>query len=277
MIEWLRRIVDPRGPLGAVLSPADVYKERAGLPVATPHAARPFGTTAAVERALAPARFVSVNDAAPGPKVRAVSAFIEEEWAPVYATAKTLAEVQRLAASGPTLIGWRVSQRPRSPHCDCTTARFTKRGDEWVHEACGRTGQHLTDEEFIEIAQTLSIQASDEYYNGLYPTIPGGTDEIVIDGELLRGQPTYDANGKMTHDGIVRGTVIKHGRTEYREKTKGMVLWDKGVVKEREKAIAAEAAAPIASVKEALEATAGAVLPMRRALPNPRYDRMSAV
>ena len=98
-----------------------------------------------------------------------------------------------------------------------------------------------------------------------------------MDGELLRGQPTYDNDGKMIHDGIVRGTVIKHGRTEYREKTKGMVLWDEGVVKEREKALAKEAAAPIEAVRDALDETAGEVLPMRVSRPNPHYDRMSPV
>jgi hypothetical protein len=130
-------------------------------------------------------------------------------------------------------------------------------------------------EQFQEIAQSLQIQASDEFYNGIMETVPGN-DPIVLDGEVLRGEATYDADGKMTHDGIVRGTVITRGRSEYNERTKGMVTWDKGFLAQREAALREEASRPVRNVAANLDRVRGEVLPMRRLLANPIRDRRSA-
>ena len=82
----------------------------------------------------------------------------------------------------------------------------------------------------------------------------------------------------MTHDGIVRGTMITKGRSEYNERTKGYVHWDKGFVQQRYAALAEEDSRPVRNVRRALEATAGEVLPTWRPVGlNMRRDRRSAV
>ncbi len=248
--------MDPVGPIGEVLSPSEVYKTRLGLPISSPHTLRAaIAAPGDIERALAPARGVSGEEAGEVPKsrVRQVSAFVEEVYAPVYAVPATndlMALAQ--AAQHPALTGWKITQRQSAS----SKAR-------------------LSAEQFMEVAQNCQIQASDEFYNGPLITVPGN-DVMVIDGEVLRGTPTYDASGKMTHDGIVRGTMITRGRTEYNERTKGWAHWDKGFVKQREAALAEEASRPVRNVRRNLERVAGEVLPMRKILANPRYDRKSA-
>lgn len=281
ILEFLKGLIDPDGPIGEFFSPSDVYKSRVGLPIEAPHNQRvQLETSAAVERALAPERFVAAAEAnPPKERVRVLSAFIEEEWSPVYATQKTETNIEAIFANANRLVGWKVVQRARNPYCDCTSARFSRNADgEFRHEQCGRARKHLSDEEFCEIVDQVKIQASDEFYNGLYETIPGGTEPVrdLETGEILRGQPVYDAEGKLVHDGIIRGTYIRGGRAEWKQKTKGMVLWDEGVVRERAKAYAEEQQAPIDFVREALERTAHEVLPMRGVVrPSPRYDRFS--
>lgn len=280
LLGWLAKLVDPRGPIGEVASPSDVWKSRAGLPVSSPHSIRvELETTAEVERALAPTRFVASTEANPPPnRVRVLSAFVEEVWQPRYQVTTSTDPFEIVRASE-TLIGWKVTQRVRNAYCDCTKARFSRTADgAYVHKDCGRARKHLTHEQFVEVIQHQQVQASDEFYNGYYETIPG-TDPLMIDGEIVKGTPVYDKDGKCLHDGtITGGTLIRGGRADYNAKTKGMVHWDLGVVREREKALAAEAAAPIAFVHEALERTRAEVLPMRRIVgPNPRYDRQSPV
>lgn len=106
------------------------------------------------------------------------------------------------------------------------------------------------------------MQASDAFYDGIYETIPGN-DPIILDGQILRGEATYDENGKMTHDGIVRGTMITKGRREYNERTKGFIHWDKAFAAQREAAQAEYASRPVRNVRRALEACQGE-LPMHR-------------
>lgn len=255
LLNILKKLVDPVGPIGAVLSPADVYKERLGLPIASPHTAHAnIQAPGDIERALAPPRFVALADATNVPKnrIRQVSAFVEEHWHPVYASTDST-DMFEILRTSQTQIGWRVTQQQ--------TASSRAR---------------VTNEQFMEVAQTLQIQTKeDEIYNGYYPTIPGN-DPVVLDGEILRGQATYDVNGKIIHDGILRGgTQINGGRREYREKTKNFVHWDAGFAKQREAAQAEMDSRPIRNVRANLERVAGECLPMRRLLSNPRYDRKS--
>lgn len=254
LLRFVAGLVDPSGPIGEWLSPAPVYKSRLGLPISNAHSVRAaMQAPSDIDRVVGATRFVSAQEAGSVPRnrVRQVSAFVEEVYAPVYARTDStdLAEILR---SSQQLVGWNVTTQQ-------TSASRARRSVE----------------EVVEIMQTVQIQASDEFYNGLLQTVPGD-DPVIIDGKVLRGTPTYDAQGRMTHDGIVRGTMITKGRTEYNKRTEGFVHWDKGFAKERERAIAEEASRPIRNVKRNLERLAGEVLPMRRVLSNPRYDRRAA-
>jgi len=158
---------DPRGPLGSVVAPSSAFQERAGLPVTSPHRQRvaleaPTVAKAAIE--LAPTRFVAAADAVNVPKdrVRQVSAFVEEVWAPEYGSTRSTDLVEILRAST-TLVGWRVSQRL------AVSAKA-----------------RMTAEQYAEVLQTAQIQASDAFYQGYYETIPGN-DPIEIDGKVLTG------------------------------------------------------------------------------------------
>jgi hypothetical protein len=192
-----------------------------------------------VERALAPSRFVPLSEAVDVPKdrVRQVSAFVEEVWAPVYATT-TSTDLATILVVSQQQTGWTVTQR---------------------QSASSRQRARLSAEQFIEQLQSTQIQASDDWANGYYETIPGN-DPIWIDGKRLTG-----------------GTRITGGRREYAEKTKGMVLWDRGFIEQRNAAMAEMDSRPVRNVQRNLERVAGEVLPMRRLVANPRRDRRSAV
>ncbi len=240
-VEKIKKALDPRGPLGEVLSPSDVFKERAGLPVSSPHVQRDDHFVPASTLVLQPPQFKTKEELAHVPlnRMRLVSRYVEEHYEPVYDTPRYSGMAEALRAHA-TLVGWKVTQRVRSPHCDCTQATLELEGGKLIHKACGRARRHVSDEEFAEHILTLSFAPSDDFYNCEYPTIPGN-DPMTVDGKVLRGEPVY-RDGKMVHDGIIRkGTVIRHGRREWREKTKGWVVWDKGVVKERDKAVKANA------------------------------------
>jgi hypothetical protein len=239
LLERLKKLVDPVGPLGEILSPADVYKTRAGLPITSPHAMRvAMAAPADVERALAPVRFVSLEDAVdvPRDRVRQVSAFVEEVFEPVYRKTDST-DLATILRTSQELVGWSVRQRA---------------------SVSSQARHRLSAEQFVEVAQSAQIQASDAFYNGLLETVPGN-DPFMVDGKMLKG------------------TIITKGRTEYNQRTKGFVHWDQGFVKERAKAQAEMESRPQRNVKAALERKAGEVLPMRRILANPRRDRMSQV
>lgn len=212
-----------------------------------------------VEHALAPVRYVTLDEAhaVPEGRVRQVSAYVEEHWNPVYRRVESTDLVQILLASQEQ-VGWTVTQR------ESEQSRLARRAQQNA-------------EEFVEVLQSMQVQASDAFYNGVYETIPGN-DPIVLDGEILRGEATYewdaDGNrGKMTHDGIVRGTMITGGRAEHRSRTKGMVFWDKGFIEERKRQIAAENLRPIQNVRRALEACKGELPMYRNVGINFRKDR----
>lgn len=279
-----KKLLDPAGPIGNWLSPSEVYKERLGLPIDAPHTMRvQLETSAAVEKALAPSRFVATDEAVNVPKnrVRILSAFIQERWSPVYATTDSMDMGEILRASQ-TQIGWKVTQEQRSAYCDCTHATFENEGGAFVHKACGRSRKHLSDEQFMEQVVRQQIQASDEFYNGLIETVPGN-DPVIFEGELLRGEAVYEtlpdgSRGKMLHDGIIRGTMITQGRREYRERTKGFAHWDAGFIEKRKAALAEEDSRPIRNVQRAMESVAGESLPTWRPVGvNFRRDRRSAV
>jgi hypothetical protein len=256
LLEALKRLVDPVGPLGSVLSPADVYKERAGLSVASPHMQRvELNAPGDIQQALAAPRFVSMEEAVdvPRDRVRQVSAYVEEHWTPKMAATEST-DLAVILVTSQQQVGWTVTQRPA---------------------ASTRARKYQSQEEFEQVIQSAQIQASDDIYNGYFETIPGN-DPCVINGEVLRGQPVYK-DGKMVHDGIVRGgTMIRGGRREYREKTKDMVHWGPGFLEERAKVQAEMESRPVRNVKANMEAMAGRVLPMKRILANPRVDRKSA-
>lgn len=237
LLDFLGKLISPEGPIGEVVSPSEIYKERLGLPISSPHSTRAMlQAPADVERTFAPVRFVSLHDAGNVPKsrIRQIDAYTEERWNPVYATTTStdVAEILRISQQQ---IGWKVVQQ----QTQASKARHTA-------------------EEFIEVAQRCQMQTSDEIYNQYYETIPGN-DPIWIDGKKLTG-----------------GTRITGGRREYREKTKTMVHWDKGYVKERAAYQAEMDSRPARNAKENLERVAGEVLPMKRLLANGRYDRRSA-
>jgi len=240
LLDALKKLADPLGPLGAVVSPSDVYKERAGLPVSSPlySRAQMRGDHAQEVLAAFPARFVRCEDAVdvPRTRVRQVSAFVDEHWQPVYATTDSTDLLTILRASE-TLVGWNVTQR---------------------QSASSRAKRKIAAEQFAEQVQSLQIQASDAFYDDYYVTVPG-TDTIEVDGKTLTG-----------------GTRIR-SRTEYNEKTKHFAHWDAGFVKERIAAQAEQDSRPARNVARNLARIAGEVLPMRRILSNPRYDRKSAV
>lgn len=180
----------------------------------------------------------------PASRVRQVTPYLEEVWEPVYGKTRSTDMVEILRASE-TLVGWKVTKRQ--------TVSSQERA-------------RLSAEQFAEQLQSVQIQASDAFYDGHYPTVPGN-DPVIVDGEVLTAE-----------DGtVIRGGTMIRGRTEYNQKTKGMAHWDKGFVKERQKALAEEASRPVRNVKANLERVAGEVLPMRRFVANPRYDRKSAV
>jgi hypothetical protein len=220
--EAIKKIVDPAGPIGEVLSPADVYKSRLGLPTTTPQVQRDTGFLPIEERFLAPQRFVAADAVvAPASRVRQVSRYVEEHYSPVYDTPRSSGLAEALRAST-TVVGYNIRQVARTPYCDCRSARLTLEDGQLVHRACGRARKKVAAEDFVEHVRTLQLAPSDEFYNTFYPTIPG-PDAVQTDAGLAKG-----------------GTQIRGGRREWREKTDGWVVWDKGVVKEREKAYAAE-------------------------------------
>jgi hypothetical protein len=180
--------------------------------------------------------------------MRLISRYVEEHYTPVYDTPRWSGMAEAIRANT-TVIGWNVTQRVRSPFCDCLQATLEMEQGKLIHRQCGRARAHKTDEEFIEHIQRLQVAPADDFYNASYPTIPGTDPFIMEDGKPLRGEPVYE-NGKMVHDGIIRKTkTIRGGRAEYKRVTKDMVLWDKGVIKEREKAYAAEQKAWIDGVR----------------------------
>lgn len=254
IIDKVRKALDPRGPIGNVVSPSDVFKERAGLPVSAPHTDRYRDFNPIAPEMLAAPRFVTIYEidpvAVPLSRMRLASPYIEEHFEPVYASPEGLsyAEVMR---RGNVLVGWTITQRARSPHCDCLQATLEHDHDGvLIHRQCGRARKRVEDADFAEHILRLQFAPSDDFYNMYYETIPGNDPVIMEDGKVLKGAPKYNRKGQMIHDGTIRGgTQIRQGRRQYRTLTKNMVLWDKGVVKEREKAYAAEQKAWLTGVR----------------------------
>lgn len=265
---FIRDVLDPNGPIGEFFSPSDVYKTRLGLPIQAANSQRvQLETSAQVEKALAPAKFVTAAEAQP-PKnrVKQVSAFIEERWTPVYETTSST-DLGEILRASQTLKGWVVKQAVRSAYCDCTRARFSKDGREYVHRECGRARKHLSNEQFVEVAQSAQLQPTDSFYVQYATTIPG-KDPVILDGQVLTAR-----DGTV----ITGGTQIQ-GRKHYNQVTKDMPHWDKGFVARREAALAEEASRPVRNVKRALEAVAGERLPMHRPVGvNLRRDRSRPV
>lgn len=258
MLGFFKRLIDPTGPIGNWLSPSAVFKERLGLPISAPRAmyAQASQTNVDISQVSFGERSMPADAEVPISRVRAVSAFIEEHWKPIYDSSKSTDMFEVLKASQ-TLIGWKVTMHARKE---------------------ARAKAPMTAEEFVEHVQSLQIQATDEFYN-TYLDLVKGNDPVIVDGEVLRGQPTYDAKGRMTHDGVIRGgTQIRHGRKEYNEKTKDYIHWDKGYYAERKKYLAERESRPVRNVKQALDAFRGEVLPMWKPTGiNLRKDRQAPV
>ena len=192
-----------------------------------------------------------------------VSAYVEEHWATSIRVVRKVHDLVEILLASQEQIGWQVTQR------ESEQSRLARRA-------------HQNAEDFVEILQSTQIQASDEFYVGYYETIPGN-DPVILDGEILRGEATYETNedgsrGKMTHDGIVRGGTMITGRKHYNSETKGFVQWDKGAWQEHLRVEAEMLSRPVRNVRQAMEAIAGEKLPMWRPTGiNFRRDRRSAV
>jgi hypothetical protein len=264
VLDRVAAAIDPRGPLGEILSPSDVFKERAGLPTTNQHDVRDTDFRPAESVVLAAPKVVSAGEiVVPFSRMRLVSRYVEEHYAPVLDTPRFSGLTESIRALN-TIVEWKVTQKLRSPHCDCAQATLELDAGKLVHKACGRARAHRSDEDFIQHIQSLQIAPSDEFYNTDYPTIPGKDVYIMPDGKPLRGTPTYDANGKMTHDGIIRqNTRMTGGRREWKQKTKNMVMWDKGVVKERDKAYAAHQKSFIDGVRPKMEKVDKQMMPRK--------------
>lgn len=221
---WLRKLADPRGPLGEVASPFDIYKSGRGLPFSVGHRQRAELAPIPIEeiqRACAPEkRYAKGEIEVPYSRERVVSPYILERYSPVM--------------DGMAITGWRVSQEPRSQFCDCQRAKFSKSDDQMVHAACGRRRAPLSDEEVIEKALSVQMQPGDGFYSQYAVSIPGN-DSAVIDGMTVKG-----------------GTWVR-SRKHHRELTRGMVFWDKGTPKCVEKALADENAKRKADTARAIE------------------------
>ena len=219
----LEKLVDPRGPVGNFASPSEVFKERLGLPISSPHTLRMQATKAPAfaEHAVAPARVVDAKDAVvPKNRVRMASAYIEEHWEPIYAKPVSTNITECLRAAN-TPVAWRVTQKVRSAHCDCARAKYELHDGALIHTSCGRAApaKATTDAEIVEVVQSLQLsKLADDDYNVFMPTVPG-PDAIMTPAGLAKG-----------------GTRIGGGRREYREKTAGFAHWDSGTLKERERA-----------------------------------------
>lgn len=259
----LRKLLDPRGPLGEVASPDITWKSRLGLPTQSPHVARArMEAPAHVEHALAPARFASLEEAAPTDRVRMVSAFIEEHWAPVYASSDSTDLVAILIRSQQQ-VGWSVTQR------ESEQSRLARKARQNA-------------EEFVEVLASAQIQASDAFYEDYYETI-AGNDPLMIDGEIVRGEAVYEeledgSRGNLIHDGTIRGGTYIKTRKQYNAATKGYRHLDKAGLAEIQAAQAEYSSRPVRNVRRAMEAIAGEKLPMHRPVGiNFRKDRRSAV
>jgi hypothetical protein len=259
---FLARFLDPIGPLGAILSPSIVFKPRQGIPLSVPPALRGQAptTTVDIEKHLQISRVLTADAEVPSSRVRVISAFVEEHFQPIYDIpigSTDLAAIAK-AAQHPTIIGWKVTQHARK-------------------EAQAKAP--MSKEEFVEHVQSLHFpEMSDEAYNQ-YLDFVKGNDPCIVDGNVLRGTPTFDSDGRMTHDGVIRGgTQIRGGKRDYREKTKGYAHVDQGWWKNHIAALAEESSRPVRNVKRMLEAVKGESLPMWSPVGiNPRKDRQSGV
>jgi hypothetical protein len=131
-----------------------------------------------------------------------------EKWTPIYgkASGSTVAEVVSSLGGEytPKQTGWRYESKVLPEHCQCKSGRFTQFGnllvDVW---GCGKSvkgNPEETPEEWYARVSSISIAPEDDYLNGMYPTL-GGRD---------------DKDPK---------SWITRGRSEYRQRTRGMIHW----------------------------------------------------
>lgn len=213
--EFFRKLLDPAGPLGEIVSPSIVFKTRQGIPITAPGA-----TAVSLNQYFTVEQLESMGKTVPADRRENLSPRVDAVWTPVYGTtdSENFAEIFRVAR---TLLGWRINLVDRAETCDCKGARFQLVDHELVHVKCGRMAAPIGREhaeDFYEHIQSLSFGVTDEFYNTFYTTIKGN-DSIMTEAGPAKG-----------------GTRITGGRAEYREKTRGMVHWDKGFLPERAKA-----------------------------------------
>ena len=131
-----------------------------------------------------------------------------EKWVPVYGKAlgRTALEVVQGLGGGltPPQVGWRIEAKELHDSCQCHSGKFSMVEGSLVHlDGCGRRVTKRDGESAEEWrTRILSIQKhpDDDYLNGMYPTLGGRNDK--------------DPKSWITR-----------GRSEYRERTKGMILW----------------------------------------------------
>jgi hypothetical protein len=157
---------------------------------------------------------------------------------------ETFAEIMK-KADQPRPYKWRVTYRMHSwDNCTCGNAKLELISGpgyaELYHAECGRWRKSKLEGPIGEHIMSLHLGMPDDNYNGYYPTVPGndiahhnpggrGMD-AYRGGSELRGSYELDNNDRIIagREVIRGGTEIRGGKAEYAEKTKGLILWDKG-------------------------------------------------
>jgi hypothetical protein len=246
LLSALREAIDPHGPLGEILSPSDVFKQRGALKTGAAIVMRAQQGVVeqhrhGVEATLAAPRFVTFGtEDAPKNRIRVLSPSVEEHWE---AVPEKIPFGDPIPMTVP-IAGFRVTQHVREQHCTCDGAKFEQRSDGLIHVRCGRPAKSRVQGEIAEHIMALQIAPEeDALYCGYYPGIKGN-DPLHHDptktgmaawqgGDIVRAkyEPARgDGVWRATNDGtpIRGGTEIRGGRREYREKTKGYYHWDSG-------------------------------------------------
>jgi hypothetical protein len=212
---------------------------------------------------------VAGTEQPPASRCRLVAELVLERWHAVAAVAPAEASLAEAARAALTVAGWRVTQERIAPYCDCENPTFSAIHGFWVHQACDRPVplKHPDEspDEFRQRILSLQVQVdTDTLYEGFYPTIPGNdiirfdkrklaalrhTDSDRRKMEAWRGNDVLysraddpaNANKAIRPRGAparplykgpatpMRGGTYIKSRADWRQKTKDMVLYDKGV------------------------------------------------
>lgn len=205
------------------------------------------------EPRIQPERMSAPGEVPPPGRLRVIGDSIIEHWEPIPAP------IQRGQpfGSGVRTLCYRIRQRKleiADRFCQCLGTLRVRDG---VHDGCGlpvagralrgyaAESQDRFPRSFAEHVANLHIAAMSDFdYDGYYPTIPGNdiahhnpakagsADKMEQwrDGSVLRSRADDPRNPQYAGPSqpIRGGTEIRHGRREWREKTKDMRLVDSG-------------------------------------------------